>query len=238
MTVHTQTLARDQNARIKQLDGHSDSALVAELRPTQSTVGFREVARKRRRLHSEPVAGGSTSFRRRSVPVVRGPGGRLFLLDNHHFARALYDEGVAAVPVAIVADMSPLTTGDFWQVCEDRGWCHPYDAAGRRHETSLLPGEVGELTDDPFRSLASAVRRAGGFVKSAAPYSEFGWADFLRRQIPRAALDADFDQAVGTALALAISPAAAHLPGWLGPGDRRVTYSAGRRGAAPFPGVY
>ncbi len=149
--------------------------------------------------------------------MVRGPKGQLFILDHHHLARALYDEGVERVRVSIVIDLSMLSAGEFWEVCEERSWCHPYDATGRLHEASALPRTVGELTDDPYRSLASALRRAGGFAKSAANYSEFRWADFLRRHIPRAKLEADFDQAVRDALVLAGSAAAAHLPGWLEP---------------------
>ena len=37
---------------------------------------------------------------------------------------------------------------------------------------------VAELIDDPFRSLAGELRRAGGFAKDTTPFSEFLWADF------------------------------------------------------------
>lgn len=189
----------------KPADAFSDTARVAELRPTQATVGFREVARKRR---------DAAGLRGASIPVVRGPWARLFILDRHHLVRALYDEGVERVNVSICTDLSMLSMGEFWEVCLERGWCHPYDAAGRFHDPSAMPRAVGDLADDPYRSLASAVRHAGGFAKTMAIYSEFSWADFLRRQLPRATLDADFDQAVRRALALAHSPRTAHLPGW------------------------
>src|SRR3974377_1798791 len=39
--------------------------------------------------------------------------------------------------------------------------------------------------DDPFRSLAGELRRAGGFAKDTTPFSEFLWPDFLRRQMSR-----------------------------------------------------
>ena len=48
-----------------------------------------------------------------------------------------------------------------------------------------IPSTVSELLDDPFRSLAGELRRAGGYAKAPAPYSEFRWADFLRRRIER-----------------------------------------------------
>jgi hypothetical protein len=41
------------------------------------------------------------------------------------------------------------------------------------------------LIDDPFRSLADELRRAGGFAKDTTPFSEFLWTDFLRRRVKR-----------------------------------------------------
>lgn len=190
-----------------------ETAAVAALRPTQISVGFREVACKRLRWRSGRRA---RILRERRIPVVRGPGGELFILDRHHLARALYEEGVEDVGVDVVCDLSELSRGAFWAVCEARGWCHPFDAAGVRRDASEIALEVGQLTDDPYRSLAGALRRAGGFRKSAACYSEFRWADYLRRLIPPAELEADFETALRRAQALARAPASAHLPGHRG----------------------
>jgi hypothetical protein len=71
--------------------------------------------------------------------------------------------------------------------------------------------------DDPFRSLAGALRRVGGFAKDTTPYSEFLWADFLRRNMKRREVEKDFDVALKKALRLAKEPEAAYLPGWCGP---------------------
>jgi hypothetical protein len=48
-------------------------------------------------------------------------------------------------------------------------------------------------------------------------YSEFLWADFLRRRIKRKLLDDDFSAALVRALKLAKSNEADYLPGWCGP---------------------
>ena len=79
-----------------------------------------------------------------------------------------------------------------------------------------LPKALGELADDPYRSLAGEVRHAGGFPKDATPFAEFLWADFFRRRIKLAQLQRDPDVALQTALTLCHSPLAAHLPGWSG----------------------
>ena len=51
------------------------------------------------------------------------------------------------------------------------------------------------LVDDPFRSLAGELRRTGGYAKDITPFSEFLWADFLRRRIKRKAVEKDFNAA-------------------------------------------
>ncbi len=52
------------------------------------------------------------------------------------------------------------------------------------------------------------------------PFSEFLWADFLRRRIKRKAVDKDFETALATALKLAKEMDANYLPGWCGPVPR------------------
>ena len=94
---------------------------------------------------------------------------------------------------------------------------HPFDAKGRRCEYEAIPKKITGLVDDPFRSLAGELRRVGGFAKDTTPFSEFLWADFLRRQLKRKAVEADFDGALEKALKLAKSGDADYLPGWCGP---------------------
>jgi hypothetical protein len=65
--------------------------------------------------------------------------------------------------------------------------------------------------------LAGELRRSGGFAKDTTPFSEFLWADFLRRRIKRKLLDDDFSAALVRALNLAKSGEADYLPGWCGP---------------------
>jgi hypothetical protein len=76
---------------------------------------------------------------------------------------------------------------------------------------------VADLKDDPFRSLAGELRRAGGFAKDTTPFSEFLWADYLRRRLPRKTVDSDFEKALEKGLTLVKSHEAIYLPGWCGP---------------------
>jgi hypothetical protein len=94
---------------------------------------------------------------------------------------------------------------------------HPFDADGVRRHYEDIPKSVTGLIDDPFRSLAGELRRAGGFAKDTTPFSEFLWADFLRRRLKRKTVERDFDHAIEQALELAKSTDANYLPGWCGP---------------------
>jgi hypothetical protein len=192
-----------------------DPVPILELRPTQMTVGYREVRAKRAswrtRKHRARFLGSHL------VPVVRGPKERLYLIDHHHLARALHEAGVEHVAVTVVADLARLDRSAFFTFLDHRGWLHPYDARGRRCAWDDLPKDVAGLADDPFRSLAGELRRAGGFAKDTTPFSEFLWADFLRRRIPRDRVERRFAAALDDALQLARSGEADFLPGWCGP---------------------
>ncbi len=193
---------------------------IADLRPTQMTVGFREVAEKRREWRDRIAESGQKAGKylgRHMVPVVLGPKGQPYLVDHHHLVLALQEEEQTEVSVTVMADLSSLTRPMFWTYMDNRAWCHPYDAAGKRRSFDDIPKRVADLADDPYRSLAGELRRAGGFAKDTTPFSEFLWADFLRPRIRARQIDERFSVTVEKALSLARSDAAAYLPGWCGP---------------------
>ena len=176
---------------------------IADLRPTQFAVGFREVMQKRERYRQANPVQRLKLISRRPVPVVLGDGGRAFVLDRHHWLCALQAEGVAAAPTLILDDLSARDPDGFWRTLQERGWCRLYDedGLGRAHED--MPSSLAALRDDPFRSLASALRRCGGVDKIETPFSEFQWADRLRASLSRNDLVQDFEAALETALVLA-----------------------------------
>jgi hypothetical protein len=193
---------------------HVDRTAIAELRPTQLTVGYREVAAKRAAWDAMKKPARKQFLDGHVVPVVLGPGQRRYVVDHHHLARALADDGQHMVLVGQLADFSVLSKPEFWLVMQHRRWVYPFDANGERQPFDALPKTVGQLVDDPWRSLAGAVRDAGGCAKENEPFAEFLWADFLRRRLDAALLASDFNAAVAAALKLAHTAAAAHLPGW------------------------
>jgi hypothetical protein len=184
------------------------------------TVGFREVAQKRTRWREQSDDEGSLFLGKHMIPVVVGPKQRHYVTDHHHLARALLDEGVQHVLVNVIADFSRIDKDSFWVVMDCRAWCHPYDADGKRCGFDAIPPSLADLVDDPFRSLAGALRLAGGYAKDTTPFSEFQWADFLRKRMKRKSVDKNFDKALEQAFLLAKDVSADYLPGWCGPVSR------------------
>jgi len=190
---------------------------IEELRPTQITVGMREVNLKRKHWRGIKTKKGARFLGSHVIPVILGPKDRHYVIDHHHLARALHDDGVKEVMVTVVANLSLLEGDAFWVVLDNRNWMHPFNDEGHRCGYTDIPKSVSDLIDDPFRSLAGELRRAGGFAKDTTPFSEFLWADFLRRRIKRKLVENDFDNAMETAMKLAKSQGAIYLPGWCGP---------------------
>jgi hypothetical protein len=119
--------------------------------------------------------------------------------------------------ITVIANLSTLDADAFSFILDNRGWMHPFDDRGCRRSHREIPRSLSDLRDDPFRSLASELRRAGGFAKDTTPFSEFLWADFLRRRMKRVSVEDDFGRALKVALTLAKSREADYLPGWAGP---------------------
>jgi hypothetical protein len=189
---------------------------IKALRPTQITVGQREVDQKRKEWRERAADKGAKFLGDHMIPAIWGPKDRHYIIDHHHLCRALLEEGVDDILVNVVADVRALTKASFWVFMDNRGWCHPYDDEGERRGFDDIPASVSGMSDDPYRSLAGELRRAGGFAKDSTPFSEFIWADFLRRRIKAKRVREDFDAALAQALKLSKTQDAGYLPGWCG----------------------
>ncbi len=188
-----------------------------ELRPTQMSVGMREVADKAEHLRGMKPEKADAWLKERPVPVVLGPRGRMYLIDHHHLVRAAWEAGIARVHVEVKADLSGLSEDKFWERMAREKWVYPYDQFGKGpHDPQDLPENVRGMADDPYRSVAGAVRDRGGYEKSEEPFAEFLWAQFFRERLTVHPIYHDFEEAVAEALKLAKTEAAKHLPGWAG----------------------
>lgn len=186
---------------------------IDDLRPTQITVGYREIEEHAERLKKLAK---DKLVRKHVIPVVKGPKDRLYVIDHHHLCRALLLAGSDQVSVTVVLNLQRLQKEEFWIFMDNRGLVHPFDANGKRRAYSDIPGKIKNMTDDPYRSLAGALRRMGGYAKDTTPFSEFLWAEFLRRRIDEKEVKKDYTAALEAAFGLAKKKEADHLPGWCG----------------------
>jgi hypothetical protein len=193
------------------------SVAIAALRPTQITVGRREVEVKRKAWRDLSARKKREFLGRHPIPVILGPKNHCYVIDHHHLALALHEEGVKDVLLTVIADLSKLEQSLFWATMDSRSWVYPFDGKGKRRDYKVIPKTLSDLLDDPFRSLAGELRRVGGYSKETIPFDEFQWADFLRRRIKRNLVEKEFARALEKALALAKSNDADYLPGWCGP---------------------
>src|SRR5579863_9775210 len=94
---------------------------IADLRPTQITVGMREVEAKRkhwRETAKKTKKKAGEFLAKHLIPVVLGPKDRHYIIDHHHLARALHDEGVKDVAVTVISNLHALDRDAFWAVMD------------------------------------------------------------------------------------------------------------------------
>jgi hypothetical protein len=189
---------------------------ILALKPTQFALGQREVARKVAKIKAMGHDERHEYIHARPVPVVLSQKKHWHIVDHHHHARACWEAGVEELPIEVKADLSHLPEEEFWDAMHKSRWVHLLDQFGfGPHKPHLLPEDIRGLADDPFRSLAWALRHAGAYQKSDLAFSEFKWADFLRKQIVIEPGDEGFRRALAAAEQVARSPKAKDLPGYL-----------------------
>ncbi|MBF6990335.1 hypothetical protein IPF36_21805 [Cupriavidus sp. IK-TO18] len=196
-------------------------AELARLRPTQLTLGYAHVSQKKEvtQRHADRNDGEALRrfMRRHRIKTIAGPGGSLYIVDHHHWARAWLELGYQWGPVRILRDLSALSPSAFWKRMRQLNHVHPYDEHGELHGPRALPPTVMGMLDDPYRSLAAFARMAGAYRKPGNAYGDFRWAGFLRERVVQ---DHDSIAGFGLALAesirLARSSQARELPGFCG----------------------
>lgn len=191
---------------------------VLDLRPTQFAVGMLEVDEKISVVKKYSKKKLQKYIDDNPVPVVRAPNGQLFIVDHHHFLAVCYHLGIKKVRFDIVNDLknSKITYRNFWKLMERKGNIYLYCQFGNGpHREFYLPRDVRGLADDPYRSMAWFVRKAGGFKNTDRNFAEFQWANFFRTKmlLNRGGM-AYFEKALKKAVDLAQSAEAKGLPGY------------------------
>ncbi|TBW40930.1 chromosome partitioning protein ParB [Siculibacillus lacustris] len=187
---------------------------VADLRPTQLTLGLAEVSERAQKLVAMNAGDRRDYLARKAIPHVIGPGGRIFMVDHHHLVRALWKVDLEG---AVLGDCLDDWSGDdfptFWRRMKAAARCWPIDAEGNQRPFAAIPTHVKDLTDNPWRSLARRVRDRA-FTDDDTPFQEFMWGDYFRSFMSRRLLEIDLDLAADLALKLARLDEAQDLPGF------------------------
>ena len=189
---------------------------IAQLHPTQAVVGMIEVEQREKKMKKWTAEKLDNYLRRKIVPLCIGPGGNVYILDHHHLVRVLAESGLSTSVYAVIkGNYQPYSEADFWRTMKAIDWVYTLDANG--HELKIpdqLPGNIKGLHDDPYRSLAWAVRDAYGYEETEEPFADFRWAAFFRSRVKIKDGQEGFKEAVKAALAMAHAPAARELPGY------------------------
>ena len=89
---------------------------ITALRPTQITVGMREVNAKRRSWRDHPDRKKADFLGKHLIPVIWGPKEEYYVIDHHHLTLALHHEGVKNIATTVVADLRRLPREAFWVI--------------------------------------------------------------------------------------------------------------------------
>ena len=185
---------------------------VLNLRPTQFAIGMIEVDSKIKKILSYKEKEIENHLESHPVPIVIGPNNHQYIIDHHHLVRACWESHINKVFIEIKADLSKDSSESFWKKMIQNNWVYSFDQFGNGpHPTHVLPMDIRGLADDPYRSLAWAIRESGGFDKCEVPFSEFKWAEFFRKKIQ---FNYSFDDGVKEALTLCKTKEASKLPGF------------------------
>jgi len=190
---------------------------ILDLRPTQFVLGMKEIEFKVNKISGLNPKELQKYCDEHEIPVIIGPSKQLFVIDHHHFARACWETKVTGYHVKVMKDLSKLDEKAFWNQMIKKGWTYLHDQFGMGpHLPSALPTDIRCMADDPYRSLTWAVIDAGGIKKTNIPFFEFQWGVFFRQNLNiRLFSKSDFKDAIKTAMKLAKSADAAHLPGYM-----------------------
>ncbi len=189
---------------------------IRDLHPTQFAVGYWEIDRRAEKVINKSGKKLEKYLEEHVGKIVVGPGGEPYIVDRHHLACIMLRTGKSTtIPATVEANFTTVTVDRFWEEMIAHKWAYLYDGHGKGPlDPRQLPKKLKDLEDDPFRSLAWAVRERDGYHKSEEPFAEFQWANFFRAKLAFANANSNMEQLIREALKLCHEPSAAGLPGY------------------------
>jgi len=177
------------------------------VKPTQVFVGKVEMECAKREIEKKNSSNLRAHLIDNFVPGIIGPNAEIYITDHHHFAVALFQAFLSfkrpslhrVLYACIQADYSMMNLTSFWKQMQLQRFVFLEDERGNNITTSELPQSLKLIADNPYRTLASWLRKSNAFIKCGskktsklpqckgiqAPFFiECYWADFLRKQFP------------------------------------------------------
>lgn len=159
---------------------------ILNLHPTQIAIGFQQVLEKRKKLEKLDDKKLDEYLESHHVPVVKH-NNKLYIIDHHHLCNALDDMHIHKVYINIIEDYSELHKDDFWNMMKNKNYIWLFDEHGVKINLEkfleILPRNIKEMKNDPYRSLAGILKNLGIYKKDWTPYSEFVYANLFREHI-------------------------------------------------------
>lgn len=165
---------------------------IGDLHPTQANIGLYQVEYTKAWLKlidsgkSQIFPSIDELLNQQIVPVVIGPEGILYMVDNHHTMRAIWDfyGGDPNIKVSIKFLQNWQDKPDFWAAMQANNYTY-LGPPGEQINPREIPSSIGDLTDDPYRAAVGMAMQWGLFEKpqgEAKYFYEFKWGDCLKKQ--------------------------------------------------------
>jgi len=165
---------------------------MVDLHPTQANIGLYQVEYTKAWLNlidsgkSQIFPSINEFLQQKIVPVVIGPEGKLYMVDNHHTMRAIWDyyQGEPNIKVSIKILQNWQDKSDFWTAMQTNNYTY-LGPPGAEINPREIPNSIGDLTDDPYRAAVGMAMQWGFFEKpqgEAKYFYELKWGDCLKKQ--------------------------------------------------------
>jgi len=143
------------------------------VRPTQVFIGKVEMECTKRSIEKKNSSELKTFLIENFVPAVIGPDAEIYIIDHHHFAVALFQSFLdfkrptihRVLYACIQADYSNMSQQDFWKTMEHNRFVFLEDERGNTITVEQLPDTLKLMADNPYRTLASWLRKSNAYVK-------------------------------------------------------------------------
>ncbi|MBI3557489.1 MAG: hypothetical protein HY074_14590 [Deltaproteobacteria bacterium] len=207
----------DSLSQVKTIEtGETYRVNLDDLHPTQFAVGKAEIRHRYAEITEMDKQELRAHLKKKIGTVIIGPDQTFYLVDGHHLASALLMDGAHEMLVNVTNDWSKLSQKEFFERMIRMKKLWPYDEHGNGPlDPATLPHSIRQLRDDPYRSFAYKVRKAGGFEDLTVPFQEFMWANLFREHFSLEDLRQRPATTLKAALELSHTRGAAKLPGFI-----------------------